>query len=436
VRPAFAADREGHIAVGGVPSAAEPTSGAPWSLLVAGDWASCRCFADAAARKPEDLYGPLLDDIRGAELAVVNLECALGGQTPLPKDGPNLKGDPASGAALAAAGFHVAAIGNNHVFDYGATGLRATLDACRSAGLATVGAGEHLEQATRPLLVERGGVRIGILSFADREEGDAEPDRPGVAPATDVHVLDRVRRLRQEADVSIVLVHGGREYVPVPPTYWYDRVLAIAGAGADLVVGHHPHVPQGAVLLDSPDGRRVPVLFSTGNFVFRPAAPAADEIPPRTRDGYLVRARFDGTRMAGLTLVPYVVDEQLGPRPVAPDDRRHFVKLLESLSKPLSSRPAVRDWFDAVVDHQWAHGYRQRVEVLTRKMCEGDAEALRHARSHHRSAAHLTIIDRAIERQLHGLVGTAPGETIEQLRGWYEGTWPCPPSRPADARVT
>lgn len=398
----------------------------PWSLTVAGDWASCRCFADAAEKDPADLYDGLFEHIRGAELSIVNLECALAGETPIWKDGPNLKGTEESASALRQSGFHVATLGNNHAFDYGAEGLAGTLELCRSAGLKTVGAGMDLEDAARPLIVHRGGVRVGILSFADREEDDAEPDRAGIAPVMDIHVLDRVRRLRSEADVTVVVIHGGREYIPVPSLYWYDRVFAIADAGADVVVGHHPHVPQGLTLLNCADGRTVPVVFSTGNFLFRPAAPRENEIPARTRDGYMVSARFAGSQLTNLTLLPYLIDAAAGLSKLPTEPLRRFVTLLDAMSEPLTSRPAVKDWFDAVVDHQWEHGYRERLEVLTRKMCAGDVEGYRHARSHHRSPAHMSIIDRAIERRLHGLTGSAPPEIVRRLKGWYAGTWPCP----------
>ncbi|MGC9454995.1 MAG: CapA family protein [Phycisphaerae bacterium] len=426
--PALRADDGGRIEVSLPEAAGAPHGGKIWSLLVAGDWASCRCFEDAAGRPPEHLYGGLRKHIHGADLAVVNLECALAGDAPILKDGVNLRGTAESAKALRSAGFHIATLGNNHAFDYGPEGLAGTLKLCESAGLGTIGAGMDLEAAARPLIVQCGEVTVGLLSFADREEGDAEPDSPGVAPALDIHVLDRVRRLSRQADVTVVIVHGGREYIPVPPPYWYDRVLAIAEAGADVVIGHHPHVPQGLTLLNCANGRTVPVVFSTGNFVFRPAQPVENEIPPRTRDGYMVSARFSGSQLTGLALVPYLIDATAGLSKLPPEPLRRFVTMLEAINEPLASRSAVKDWFDAVADHQWEHGYRERLEVLTRRMCSGDLEAMRHARSHHRSPAHTSIIDRAIERRLYGLTGSAPPEIVNRLKGWYAGTWPCPPS--------
>lgn len=416
-----------------------PGRGVDWTLLGAGDWASVRCFENVAARSPEAVYGALLEPIQAADLSLVNLECALGGTRPLLKDGPNLQGDPASARHLRDAGFDLACLGNNHVLDYGAAGLQATLDACAAAGLPTTGAGSNTEEAYRPAIVERGGVRIGVLSLADREEGDATADRPGVAPIFDIHVLDRVRAVRAAVDVLILVLHGGKEYVPVPPPYWVERVLAVAACGADLVIGHHPHVPQGITMLErdpsGPDALRppIPVLFSIGNFVFRPAAADGVCIPPRTADGYLVQARFAGARLAGVELIPYGIVPEDGPRRLTGAQAEAFADLLAGMSAPLADRRAVADWFDAVTDHFWTHQVRERLRGLTEKSCAGDREAIRHARSHHNSPTHLTLIDNALQRILSGALEAGEGDAAirARLAGWFAGRWPVPPVDPA-----
>lgn len=402
-----------------------------WRSVVAGDWASVRLFEQVADRPVEQLYGDLLPMIREADLSAVNLECALGGTEPLAKDGPNLRGSVASAQALADAGFDVVCLGNNHVMDYGCEGLNATLRACHQAGLTPTGAGLNVDQSYQPALMSCGGVQVGLLSLADREEGDATWCRPGVAPVWDVQLFDRIRQVRSAVDVLIVVLHGGKEYLPVPSPYWYELVLAIAGAGPDLVVGHHPHVPQGVTWRLCDDGRHVPVIFSTGNFVFRPAASDGLTIPPRTADGYLVQADWAGRRLVGLQLVPYVITD-LGPRRPADLQMLHFEQLMRGLSDPLSHRQWVDAWFDAAVEHLWEHGYCDRLQALTALLCADDPK-MRHARSHHRSPAHLSLIDRVIERKLTGQWGRHPSGKYEQLQAWFAGHWPCPPTEVPDA---
>ena len=419
VLPEFAAADSGGIRLRGFE---KPCEGREYSCLFAGDWASIRLHAEMAHREPSEAYGrALLDRIRSADFSVVNLESALGGSHPLLKDGPCLQGPSASAAALKNAGFDLATLANNHIFDYGLEGLRATLESCREAGLACCGAGLDLPEAMGAQVVEFDGWKLGVLSLCDLEEGAADWDQPGTALIHHPQMRDFVRTAREAVDVLVLVVHGGREYVPVPPPYWRDAVLA-AGREADLVVGHHPHVPQGMTLLEREDGVRVPVVFSTGNFLFRPADAVPGWIPPRTADGYVVEAGFSEGVLSRLDLIPYRIEQERGPRLL--EKTEAFQHFMEATSAPLVERSSVLEWFDAVADHFWEIQVRERVSGLTAKACEGDREAIRHALSHHHSPAHTTLIHRAMERKLYETDGTAPGAIRDQLRGWFAGTWP------------
>jgi poly-gamma-glutamate synthesis protein (capsule biosynthesis protein) len=396
------------------------------TLLIAGDWASTRCYADAAKRSPAELYGELAPFIESASLSIVNLECSLAGDTPIEKEGPNLRGTPDSAAALAAAGFSVAALGNNHSADFGDEALARTREICEKAGLLTVGAGADRNEAATAVVTELDGVKIGILNIADAEDAVADAWSGGVASAEDHRVLEWLQAARAACDVLLVIAHGGREYVPVPSYPWYDRLVSIAARGADLVVAHHPHVPQGVGFVTPPDRSPIPIIFSTGNFVFRPAMPAAKQIPPHTADGYMVRARITrrSKQLAGLELIPYAIEGDRGLRGITGAECEGYATFLSELSADLHSPQRVRDWFDAVVDFQWENHYRDRFATFTRRALEGDPSALPFVRSHHRSTVHRSLIDRALQRIQAGTAGTAPADIREKLHRWYDGSWP------------
>lgn len=392
------------------------------SVLIAGDWASCRCYADAAERSPEDLYGRLAGDIRDADISIVSLECALAGDTPVLKEGPNLKGTPESAKALREAGFELATLGNNHSADFGPDGLLETVRLCDAAGLATAGAGRKPE---KPFTRSLEGARFGVLNLAEPE--GPEPDHLGVhlASSYEHRVSEWIRDLKAACDVAMVVIHGGREYVPVPPFYWYDLLLSLADAGADIIVAHHPHVPHGGTIRHTPDGRLVPVFFSTGNFIFRPAEARSDQIPPHTADGYMVRVGLGDGAVAAVDLIPYQIDGGNGARPIAPDAIDRFAHMMHELSAELTDRDRVIAWYDTIVDFQWERHYRARFESFTRKWFEGDVDALRWVRSHHSSPTHARLIDRALMRVQDRTMGTAPAELTARLEQWYAGTWPC-----------
>ncbi len=401
----------------------------PRRILLGGDWAAVREFEDCHRREPSQLYGDLHPRIREADLSVVNLECPLGGDEPIPKDGPNFRCDPACAPAIAGAGFHVASLANNHIFDQGAAGVHSTLRACREAGLLTVGAGADLAHAMAPLRVEAGGYTIGLLALADTEEGMAGETIGGAGPVFNVHVLDRCRALAAESDVALVIVHGGKEYAPVPPPYWYEQLLAIASTGVDAVIGHHPHVPQGMTVAraarasDSVTRKAVPVVFSTGNFVFPPRRPTA-VMAPWMSLGYLVELHLDNGRIAAVELVPYHITAPTGVRGLDDEQMPHFATFIEALSEPLHQPEQVEAWFDAAVDYFWTQEWCRRVEGLTAKLCRDDPAGLRHGRSHFRSRPHATLIDRVIHRKLTGAFATSPPELTARIEQWFGATWP------------
>ena len=403
----------------------ESVSAAGQVLLAAGDWAACRCYADAAERPPQELYNGLLEYIQAADVSVVNYECASEKGTPFVKEGVILAGTAASCKALKSAGFDAACLANNHAMDYCAPGLVETLRLAGEAGLPCFGAGTNAAEAFKPVIMHSGGLRIGLVGIAEPEDGEPDPQSSGIASAYNANMLDHVRAAKEQCDVVVVIVHGGREYVPVPSLYWYDRVMAIAAAGADAVIGHHPHVPQGATVLQMKDGRSVPVFFSVGNFVFRPALPRKNEIPPHTGDGYLVRLRFDGNKISAADLIPYGIDGGDGVKRLEGGKLDDFVVFMRELSADLNDRKRVAEWFDAVVDFQWERHYRDRFATFTRRMLDGDDDAVRFVRNHHHSPAHMTLIDRALERIQHGTAGNADAAIRQKLDDWFEGRWPC-----------
>jgi poly-gamma-glutamate capsule biosynthesis protein CapA/YwtB (metallophosphatase superfamily) len=149
---------------------------------------------------------------------------------------------PTSISALLGAGIRVVSLGNNHVLDFGPQGLADTVAALDEAGIAHCGAGATRADARRPTIVKVGSLRFGFLSFMQRYKARTD-----------------FARLAERADVRIALAHWGRNYRKVNGR---QRRLAsgLAEVGADLVIGHHPHVPHPISLVDG-----VPVCFSLGN---------------------------------------------------------------------------------------------------------------------------------------------------------------------------
>jgi poly-gamma-glutamate synthesis protein (capsule biosynthesis protein) len=206
-------------------------------------------------------------------------------------DVPAPPGNPDNLAALKRAGFHVATLAGNHMFDAGPNGVEDTIATLRQLGIATTGAGMRLAEAREPAMVARQGLRVGTLSYncvgpkdswADEKKAgcayvqvithyELDHATPGGPPriytfaepeSTDAMLTD-VENLRRKVDVLIVALHKGIGHTPAVLAM-YERPLAKAAidAGADIVVGHHAHILRG---IEVYKGR--PVYHGLGNFV-------------------------------------------------------------------------------------------------------------------------------------------------------------------------
>src|SRR5690606_325445 len=165
---------------------------------------------------------------------------------------------------LARAGFEAVSLANNHTYDFGLEGLEDTLAALEAAGVAGYGAGMTEAETRAPAVLEAGGWRVALLSYgAVGQVRCAEGETPGVARADEAGVAEDVRRAREQADFVAVSFHWGVEYSHRGTERQRSLARAAVEAGADAVVGHHPHVLQAWARA----GDAV-VPYSLGNFVF------------------------------------------------------------------------------------------------------------------------------------------------------------------------
>jgi poly-gamma-glutamate synthesis protein (capsule biosynthesis protein) len=259
---------------------------------------------------------PMARRLAASDLTVGNLESTLSKAGPPRQGGDSFGARPQVRAGLRLAGFDVLSLANNHVGDYGAQALRQTLRRIQAGGFAGVGAGTDLAAAVRPVVVVRHGVRFGIVAFdAIGETPAATATRPGALRvrmqprtgplvASDLQrVTDVVRALRDKVDVVLVLPHWGTQYTT--RTVRDQRVVArrLVRAGADLVVGGHPHWVQGVESL--PGGL---VVYSLGNFVFDM------DFMRETQEGAILELTYWGSKLKVAELVPVVIGPDFAPR--------------------------------------------------------------------------------------------------------------------------
>lgn len=311
---------------------ADTDTDAAWSLFLAGD-----CIYQNDMRS-EPIGSGIRARIDASDLALVNLEAPVPvDRDPIEKSGPAKESAAVAPEMLAAAGFDVACLANNHIMDFGPEGLRATQQACAEAAVETVGAGETSDEALSPLSVSIGSRNqdrnhasdqtLAVINVCEQEFGIAG-DEPGTAWVSHPTVEQRIERATESADIVLVVSHGGVEYVPFPPLGRQQTLRSFIDAGADAVIGHHPHVAQGWEIYED-----CPIVYSLGNFLFdQPNRPS-------TKWGLTVTLSGRGSSFTGFDIIP---TEQRDGRVHEMDDPTSHLAHLEQVSGITADRESLR----------------------------------------------------------------------------------------------
>jgi poly-gamma-glutamate synthesis protein (capsule biosynthesis protein) len=210
-------------------------------------------------------FRSIAGELRASDIVFGNLECPLSARGRRSGNDTCYSADPAFAEAMAAAGFRVLSFANNHCFDYGETAFLDTLDALGRNGITAVGAGTSLAEARTPALIRVNGVTVAFLAYSLVGPPSiwATSDECGAAPMNPMIVGQDIRRVRRQADFVVLSVHWGIESRAVPYPRTVDLAHDCIDAGADVILGHHPHVPGSVEVY-----RGRPIFYSLGNFIF------------------------------------------------------------------------------------------------------------------------------------------------------------------------
>ncbi|MBV9035612.1 MAG: CapA family protein [Acidobacteriaceae bacterium] len=235
-------------------------------LLFAGDVMFSRAVRRAilAAHDPALPFRKLAPLMSAANISFINLETPFSDVGPYHEHGLIFHAAPEMVAGLELAGISVASTANNHARDCGAHGVEYTVDWLRSHKIAPVGSSESEAVTHEGVVLTRKGICFGFLGYTfDQKNGNWRDIDPRIA-LTDVAAVRRdVQSLCKRADVVIVSMHNGIEYMPKPSKAQIEFAHAAIDAGAKFVIGHHPHVVQPE---EGYHGGQI--FYSLGNFVF------------------------------------------------------------------------------------------------------------------------------------------------------------------------
>lgn len=277
-------------------------------------------------------FAHISDTLKDADITFVNLESQLadlGGETQSPTNEFRFAGPPESAQSLANAGIDIVSVANNHMWDYGRDRLFETLNHLETAGVVYVGANRQGDLARfKSKIIEVRGVRIGFLAMTTLLNGYENSGATKYVSFNDRAAMEaEIFRLRQEglADFILVSIHTGTEYQTKPGQAMVELSRGLIDSGADVIVGHHPHVPQP---IEVYDGKLI--LYSLGNFAFW------QPFSFWTQHSYLAKISLRKETVDGNGPISYqVIPVRAGWQPSLLTDENSINQLRELLESPV-----------------------------------------------------------------------------------------------------
>ena len=243
-------------------------------------------------------FADIEPEFHQADFVVVNIECPVTEiRSPLTKK-YIFRGDPAMLPELKKSGITHGILANNHSYDQGRDGLVSTAENLSAAGITPVGYGVNQREACDPILLEKNGMKVALFSSVlfGLEAWMYLENKPGMCQASIDDLVSRIENFKKEnpGTAVVLTLHWGDEYVFVPQIIQKTQARRLIRAGADAIIGHHPHVVQ---QFEWVEGK--PVFYSLGNLLF-------DNANPITRQGILVKLTFTDDKIEP-EAIPYSV---------------------------------------------------------------------------------------------------------------------------------
>ena len=376
-------------------------------IIFASDFAPIRKFAPVMKSEPAKIYGDLLPVLQSADYSIVNLESPLDSPDGLiAKSGAAFSGELSHVSALTAGNFRAAILANNHTFDSNISGFVNTAKVLADNHISVVGAGKDIFEARKPLTFTLHGKKIALFAIAEGEDmWGAAPGKYGVRPWEVELLADEIRAARREFDIILVSAHCGLEYQPFPSFYVYEAFELWAQAGADMIIGHHPHVPQGMTFFG-----KTPAYFSLGNFVFY----QPNKLLHR-KTGYFLEIGIDDDGICFHRAVPYRITDG-GLRLLNEREQADFQKLFAELSAPLQNKDSAEKAWHAVLAYNGIAGFQDELRRILAVLESDPVKGAAMLRNRVTCIQHRSQWIDGTSRIVNGEISDAPAELTAMVK--------------------
>ncbi|MEX0939785.1 MAG: CapA family protein [Candidatus Babeliales bacterium] len=211
-------------------------------------------------------WGNILPLLKKTNLNIINLETAITAHTKATPKVFNFRTDPEHVETLKKGNIEVVNLANNHILDFGKEGLYETLNVLEKAHIKYVGAGKNIQEAQKAVIIEKKGIRFGIIGFTDNEpDWKATAANPGTnyIKVGDIDIVQKVvNNVRSQVDFLIASIHWGPNMREKPTQEFIDFAHQMIDAGIDIIHGHSAHIFQGIEVY-----KNKLILYDTGDFI-------------------------------------------------------------------------------------------------------------------------------------------------------------------------
>jgi poly-gamma-glutamate synthesis protein (capsule biosynthesis protein) len=248
---------------------------------------------------------------------------------------------------LKPAGFDILNHATNHVLDCGSVGLLNTLKRIKEVGALPLGTGENAEQAHQMQVLEREGMKIGFLGYLEECNWVLSGGGGRIAFYRMPEILMEIEQMSEEVDMLIVSLHADLEFRLAPSVPRVENCRAMAEAGADLILCHHPHVPQGIERYED-----TVIAYSMGNFIFE-IGDYQGKASEHTYKSTIHSFSIEDGKVTGWGREHFKIStEDFRPTPLSEEETEAAVKHAELIDSILSDPEKLREtWYESCMHY-------------------------------------------------------------------------------------
>ena len=292
-----------------------------------------------------DHFSDFEQTFKSADLFIANLECPLTlHEEKINKSGSSIKANPNTIAGITELNINLTSLANNHIGDYGETGVKDTIALLKQHKINKIGAGDNSEDAKKPYVYEKDGLKVGVLSYADYEFGMVTDESPGANPFSFINAYNDINTLKTKVDYVITLLHDGKEYYPYPSPELQEVCQHLIDLGSDIVVCQHSHLIGAVEAYKSGT-----IVYGQGNFLF-------DFRNNRTSiwsHGFFIKIKLDG-ESRNIELVPYKQNYP-GVSELNKEEATLFHDTIHERSKKVTDKAFIKKYWESFILSQQAN---------------------------------------------------------------------------------